>query len=260
VSTHGLNWYLPDRARLGQILHIALPIMGGMASQNILNLIDTAMVGTLGDASLAAAGMGSFANFMAIAVILGLSTGVQAMASRRVGEGRDSETAIPLDGGLLLALVIGLPLSLLLMAWAPEIFAFLNDDPEVVVLGADYLEIRLLAMVGVGMNFSFRGYWSAVRMTRLYMGTLVTMHVVNVFLNWVLIFGNLGAPALGVYGAGLATTISIYLGTAIYFVLGFVHSRQAGFMHGIPGRETLLTMIRIAVPSSIQQFLFAGGV
>jgi putative MATE family efflux protein len=259
VNWRGWNWYFPDQGRRRQILHIALPIIGGMASQNVLNLVDAAMVGSLGDAALAAAGMGSFANFMAISFILGLSTGVQAMASRRLGEGRDSETAIPLDGGLLLALTLGLPMSLILISFSPEIFALLNDDPEVVNLGSGYLQIRLAGMVGVGMNFSFRGYWSAVKMTRFYMSTIITMHVVNIFLNWVLIYGNLGAPTLGVYGAGLATTISIYLGTVIYFVLAFVKSRSAGFMHGIPGRETMITMLRVSLPSSIQQLFFATG-
>ena len=74
---------LLDRIRIRTILVLALPIIGGMASQNVLNLVDTAMVGTLGAPALAAVGMGSFANFMAMAFIMGLSAGVQAIASRR---------------------------------------------------------------------------------------------------------------------------------------------------------------------------------
>ena len=66
-----------------------------MASQNLLNLVDAGMVGTLGDVALAATGIGSFANFMAVAFVLGISTGVQSMAARRLGEGRDNETAVP---------------------------------------------------------------------------------------------------------------------------------------------------------------------
>ena len=256
---HDLSWYLPDRERRRQIFQIALPMMGGMVSQNILNLVDTAMVGRLGDVALAAAGMGSFANFMCIAAILGISTGVQAMASRRLGEGKTNETAIPLNGGLLLALVFGLPLSIALMVASPSIFAFLSDDPAVVAAGTPYLEIRLAAMVGVGMNFAFRGYWSAVRLSHLYMGTLLVMHATNIFLNWVLIFGNLGAPAMGVVGAGLATTLSIYLGTITYLVLGLRHSREAGFLHRAPARHTITTMLRVSIPASFQQIFFAAG-
>ena len=69
-----------------------------MLSQNVLNLVDTGMVGTLGDAALAGVGLGGFANFLFSAFVLGLSAGVQAMAARRVGEGRLCETAIPLNG------------------------------------------------------------------------------------------------------------------------------------------------------------------
>ena len=259
MARRGPGWYFPDRERRREIFHIALPIIGGMASQNILNLVDAGMVGSLGNAALAAAGMGGFANFMAISVILGLSTGVQAIASRRLGEGRLSETAVPLDGGLLMALVLGLPLSGLLIYFSPEIFNLLNDDPEVVQLGSGYLQVRLIAMVGVGMNFSFRGYWSAVKLSKLYMGTLIIMHITNIVLNWVLIYGNLGAPEMGVVGAGLATTISIYLGTFIYFMLALKHARSAGFLRGLPSRETLVTMLRVSLPSSIQQLFFASG-
>ena len=85
MAGRGLGWYFPNRERRREIFHIALPIIGGMASQNILNLVDAGMVGSLGNAALAAAGIGGFANFMAMSVILGLATGVQAIASRRGG-------------------------------------------------------------------------------------------------------------------------------------------------------------------------------
>lgn len=249
----------PDRDRRRRILGLALPIIGGMVSQNVLNLVDTGMVGTLGNAALAATGLGSFVNFLAMSVILGISAGVQAMAARRLGEGRHDETAVPLNGGLLLALLFGLPLSLACISLAPAFFELLNDDPAVVAAGTPYLEVRLAAMVGVGMNFAFRGYWSAVHLTRLYFGTLVFMHSLNIFLNWVFIFGNLGAPAMGVTGAGFATTLSIYTGTLCYFVLALRNARSHGFMHAVPRRETLGTMIRVSLPSGLQQLFFSGG-
>ncbi len=97
--------------RRRRILHLALPIIGGMVSQNVLNLVDAGMVGSFGDDALAAVGVGGFLNFLLTAFILGLSAGVQAMASRRVGEGRESESAVPLNGGLVIALTVAIPLS-----------------------------------------------------------------------------------------------------------------------------------------------------
>ncbi len=251
--------YYPAVDRRSTIYKIALPIVGGMTSQIVLNLVDTGMVGKLGDSALAATGLGSFANFMAIAFILGLATGVQSMASRRMGEGRESEAAVPLDGGLLLAFLFGLPLCLIMIELAPAIFSFLAQDPEVEALGSEYFQVRVAAMIGVGMNFAFRGFWSTVDLTRLYMGTLLVMHVINIFLNWVLIFGNLGFEPMGVYGAGLATTISIYIGTAIYVVLGLIHARKFGFLHGLPSRHTMGTMLRVSMPAGFQQLFFAAG-
>ncbi len=254
-----LHSLFPSKDRRGQIWRIALPIMGGMMSQNILNLVDIGMVGRLGDNALAATGIGSFTNFLAISFIIGLSAGVQALAARRLGEGRESETAIPLNGGLILALLIGLPLSIILVMASPTAFTFLTDAPEVRELGIPYLQIRIASMIAVGMNFSFRGYWSAIHMTGVYLRTLLIMHAINIFLNWVLIFGNLGAPELGVFGAGLATTISLYIGTVLYFFFAVQHASDKGFLHRIPSRSTLWQQFRLSLPNSLQQLFFTAG-
>jgi putative MATE family efflux protein len=249
----------PDRNRRRQLFAIALPVIGGMTSQNILNLVDIGMVGRLGDTALAATGLGSFANWLSMAFILGLSTGVQAIAARRMGQGASGELALPLNGGLLLALLLGTPLAAVLILLAPEIMALLNPDPDVVAEAGPYLQVRLLALVAVGMNFSFRGYWSAVHLTRLYLVTLLIMHAVNVFLNWVFIFGNLGAPVLGVVGAGLATTLSIFLGLAVYVYFGFRYAREEGFLRSLPSLAMLRSQLKVSLPASLQQLFFAAG-
>lgn len=251
--------WLPTGDRRRKLWGIALPIIGGMLSQNILNLVDIAMVGRLGDAALAATGVGSFFNYLSVAAVIGLATGVQATAARRIGQGRDTDAALPLNGGLILALLLGVILSVILINLTPVVFNILSDDPEVVKQGTPYLQVRLLALAAVGMNFSFRGYWSAVHLTRLYFQTIICMHVINIFLNWVLIFGNLGAPELGVYGAGLATTISIFVGLLLHFLFALKYARPAGFMRGLPVRRELWRQVQISIPASIQQMFFAGG-
>jgi len=256
--TH-LGALFPDRERRQRVWAIALPIMGGMMSQNVLNLVDIGMVGRLGDDALAATGIGSFANYLAIAFIIGLSAGVQALAARRLGEGRTDETAIPLNGGLILALIIGVPACVLLVLATPYAYGYLTDDPAVRELGVPYLQVRILSMIAVGMNFSFRGYWSAIHMTGVYLRTLLIMHAINIFLHWVLIFGHLGAPALGVFGAGLSTTIALYIGTLLYFYFALRHARGHGFLHRLPSRSTLWQQFRLSLPSSLQQLFFAAG-
>jgi len=251
--------HFPDRERRAMIWRIALPIMGGMMSQNLLNLVDIAMVGHLGDTALAATGIGGFTNYLAIAFIIGLSAGVQALASRRMGEGRDDDTAVPLNGGLILAVLIGLPMCVLMVWLAPLAFDLLTDDPAVAEQGIPYLQVRLLAMVAVGMNFAFRGYLSAIHFTSIYLRTLVMMHALNIFLNWVLIYGKLGAPELGVFGAGLATTIAQYLGVALYFWFAWQHAHDKGFLHRLPSRSTLWQQFRLSLPASLQQLFFSAG-
>jgi len=250
----------PDRERRQQVWSIALPIMGGMMSQNVLNLVDIGMVGRLGDSALAATGIGGFSNYLAISFIIGLAAGVQALAARRLGEGRDAETAIPLNGGLILSLIIGIPACAALILATPSAFGLLTDDPAVRELGIPYLQVRILSMVAVGMNFSFRGYWSAIHLTGVYLRTLLIMHAINIFLHWVLIFGNLGAPALGVFGAGLSTTISLYIGTMLYFYFALRHARDKGFLHRVPSRQTLWKQFQLSLPSSLQQLFFSAGV
>lgn len=246
-------------SRTRRIVTLALPIIGAMVSQSLLNVVDTAMVGRLGDAALAAVGLGSFVLFTCQALILGLSVGVQTVAARRKGEGRLDESAGPLNGALLIVAVVG-PLSALVLALAaPWFFTLLNPDPAVVVATVPYFQIRIAAGTFMAANYAFRGYWNAVDDGRWYMATLVVMHSANIFLNWVLIYGNLGAPALGVTGAGLATALSVVLGTAIYFALGWRIARARGFMRLRPTRDQLRTLVRISFPAGLQHFSMSAG-
>ena len=248
-----------DRQRLAAILSLALPIVGGMVSQNVLNLVDTAMVGTLGAAALGAVGLASFATFLSQAFITGLSSGVQAMAARRLGEQRLSEVAVPLNGGLLLAVALGLPLSVLVWLVVPSVFPLLNDDPEVIAVGVPYWRVRLLGVVAVGVNFSFRGYWNGVSQSRIYLRTLVVMHVCNLVLNYLLIFGKFGFPELGATGAGLGTALSTWVGAVYYLAQGWAYAREGGFLAGLPSVDTLRTMLRLSLPTGLQQLFFAAG-
>jgi MATE family multidrug resistance protein len=241
------------------VTSLAYPIIGAMASQNIVNLVDTWMVGKLGTQALAAVGLSSFVNFMAVAFMMGLSSGVQAMCARWRGAGREGEIAVPLNGGLLIVAAICVPTTLLLVAATPSILAALAPEPAVAEIGTGYLQYRLLGITAVGLNFSFRGYWNAIGMSRLYMGTLVSMHLVGIALNWVLIFGNLGMPAMGAEGAGLSNAISVWVGTAVYFALAWHHGRGEGFLRSLPSRQTMRSMFAISLPAGLQQLLFASG-
>jgi putative MATE family efflux protein len=248
-----------DALRFKRIYGLALPIVIGMASQNLLNIVDTAMVGFLGDPALAAVGLGGFVVFMCQALILGISTGVQTTAARKKGEGRTDRAAKILTSALLIVLLIAPLFSIVLIQLVGPLFPFLNSDAEVMRQGVPYLEVRLSAIVFVGMNFAFRGYWNALDLSRLYMFTLIIMHSCNILLNYTLIFGHFGAPALGVTGAGMASAISMGIGTLVYFYLGFAYAGKDGFMRSLATRDELASLVRISIPSGVQQLFFATG-
>ncbi len=270
IARHALFWYpwtiihfrsamALQSHRIKTIFTISLPIIGGMVSQNVLNIVDTAMVGQLGDAALAAAGMGGFITFMCQAIILGLSAGVQALAARRKGEGNDSEAAVPLNAGLIAALIIGLPLSGLLYFLAEPIFSLANSDESVLSQGIPYLEARMFGITAVGINFAFRGFWNGVNQTTNYLKAIVLMHIVNLSLNYLLIFGKFGFPALGVEGSGLGTTIALYVCSSYYLIAGYSKAKPYGFLRIRPRLATIKTVLRVSIPNGLQMLFFAAG-
>ncbi|MEC9256773.1 MAG: MATE family efflux transporter, partial [Pseudomonadota bacterium] len=107
-----------ELTRLNRILIIGIPIIGSMLSQSITNLIDAAMVGQLNDIALAGVGIGSYANFLCVSVMMGLSAAVQAIVSRHYGAQRHHRTTEPLFAGLFLTLLIGIPSTILFVAFA----------------------------------------------------------------------------------------------------------------------------------------------
>lgn len=251
---------LPPRERFRSIILLGLPIMGGMLSQSLLNLVDAAMVGSLGEAALAGVGLGGYANFMAIALVMGLGVGVQATVARRRGEGRHELAAAPLNNGLLIAALVSLPLMLLCWLNADHIIALLSDDAEVTAIGSEYFRWRALAIIAVGCNFAYRGYWNGIRQAGLYLQILVAMHVFNVIISYGLIFGHFGLPEMGAAGSGLGTSIAMFIGTGMYFVLTWRQGRQHGFLRSLPSFADIRSMLRLSLPNSLQQLFFATGV
>ncbi len=252
------NIYL-EIQRVKRIFRLSIPIIGGMVSQNILNLVDIFFVKSLGDAALAASGLGGFLSFAAIAFVLGLSTGVQALSSRIKGAGRMQEAAVPLNCGLFLAVILGVAISAVVYFSCPYFYPYINNDGAVVVPGVPYLQIRVLGGIFVGINFVFRGYWNAIDRPQVYLATLLVMHMTNIVLNYLLIFGNGGFPKLGLVGAAWGTTLSLALGSAIYGVSALKMAKNQGFLRILPQRSDFKKMLKISAPAGLQQVFFAAG-
>ncbi|MCH4562834.1 MATE family efflux transporter [Halomonas sp. EGI 63088] len=250
---------LPETTRRQTILRLSLPIIAGMLSQSLLNLVDAALVGSLGEVPLAGVGIGGYAMFLITAVVFGLSSGVQAQTARRHGEEDWGRRAMALNAGLLIALTVAGPLALLCLWQAPRLLALINQDPAVNAVAVAYFRWRVVSLVPVAMIFCFRGYWNGIQQTGIYLRIILFMHLVNVIASIGLIFGLFGLPAMGAAGAGAGTSLSLFVGLAIWALLSTRHATTSGFLAGLPQRLTMLTTLRLATPHSFQQLWFAAG-
>jgi putative MATE family efflux protein len=138
--------------------------------------------------------------------------------------------------------------------------AFLTDDTAVQEIGTGYFQWRTLAIVAVGANFAFRGYWNGIRRTGMYLQILIIMHLLNVLISYGLIFGRFGLPELGAAGSGLGTCIALFIGTAMYVTMTWRSGRSHGFLGTRPRSREIRAMLRLSVPNSLQQFFFATGI
>lgn len=254
-----------------------------MLSQAVLNVVDAAMVGHLGANALAGVGIGGYLNFFVSSLVLGLGSGVQAVTARRFGAQKtqtaeiqhrkahssnnvthadtnaEQSVMLPLQAGLLIALCLSALLIPLVIFIAEPLMLLMSDDKAVLDSAIPYFEIRLLAILAIGLNFSFRGFLNAIDLSAVYMRTLVAMHFLNAVISYTLIFGKFGLPELGVEGAAWGTTLSMYIGSILYGVFTWQHAKGLGPFLRKPEPKTLFSVFRLALPNSIQSLFFSAG-
>lgn len=228
-----LTKYIGDRGFWRVTLRLALPI----AFQNMLvssfSLVDTLMVSMLGDISLAAAGMAGQWSWLLNIFLFGISSGAAIFISQYFGI--DDRKGIHRTSGI--AVVSGLVLGAVFMAAAclfPSMVMRIFGDEEIVIAeGVDYLRIAGFSYFAVVIS----GVWGSVlrstAQVKLPMYISLFTTVENAVMNYLLIFGGFGIPAMGIKGAALATVISSWTGA----VLMIVFSMRPGNILYAPVRE-----------------------
>jgi multidrug resistance protein, MATE family len=205
------------------MLALAGPVVLGELGWIAMGIVDTLMVGRLGAEAIGAAGIGTN-TFFAIAVFgMGLLLGLDTVVSQSFGAGRLDECHRWLVHGVFLALVLAVPITLLvwLLVWSLDSWGL---DPRVLPLTRDYLSVVGWSLLPLLLYAAFRRYLQATNIVRPVMFALVSANLINAFVNWILIFGKLGAPAMGVRGSAWATVAArIYLAL---FLLGAIVSRE----------------------------------
>ncbi|HEX5004115.1 MAG TPA: MATE family efflux transporter [Gemmatimonadales bacterium] len=201
---------LPTRAELRALLALAVPVVVVQVGMMLMGVVDTLMVGHVSPAALAAVALGNLYFFGGAIFGMGVLMSLDPVIAQAVGARDDAAISRGVQRGLVLACLLSVPAMLLL--WPAEtVLAWLGQPAEVVPLAAGYAR---LVIPGVP---AFLGY-AVLRQTLQAMGrmraiviTIAAANLVNVLLNWVLIYGHLGAPALGVDGSAIATTASRWI-------------------------------------------------
>ncbi len=195
------------RRELRPTVSLAAPVVIAEVGWVSMQIVDIAMVGRLGPEAIGAVGVGS-ALFLAFGVFgMGLLLGLDTLVSQAFGARNREACDRWLRHGVVLALALTLPLGLLARIAGSRLDVW-GFDPAVLVLVRSYFAIVAWSLPLLLLYAAFRRYLQAVSVVQPIMLALVTANVVNAAANWVLISGNLGAPALGVDGAGWATCIS----------------------------------------------------
>lgn len=239
-----------------RILTLSLPMMGGMISQNILNLVDTLMIGQIGPLALAGSGIGAFIFFVLFVGFTGISSGVQTMVARFKGTNHPEHYPIALMLGLWVSIGLAIGITLLTLVFSQELSAPFSASNDVTQIGADYLFFRVIGLPFFAICLVIRGFWNGVSHPMRYLKVIIGIHAVNIILNYAFIFGHFGAPPLGAAGAGLASSIALAMGAIIYLVdIRSLLRWPMGPMHA-NGRW----LAKLSIPIASQQIIFAAGV
>ena len=244
-----------------RILSLALPILLQNLITNSLGLVDTFMVGTLGQGQLAGVTLANIPVFVVQLMMFGIQSGSSVLVSQYRGKGDFASINRVMGIGMYIAGAIGLVFALI-MGFLPNRFMGLfGSDPQVVAVAARYARI-------VGWSYFFDSFVQVYIGAHRAMGNpnrgliiLGVSMVSNTFLNWVFIFGNLSAPRLGVEGAALATLLARVLSCSISVVWA-ARDKRFPLRPGLllrPGREMVRRFVRFATPVMCNETFWGLG-
>jgi MATE family multidrug resistance protein len=242
-------------------LRLAGPVVLAEIGWMSMGLVDTLMVGRLGPAAIGATGMGSGV-FTAIVIFgMGLMLGLDALVSRSAGAGRLDECVHWLHQGVVLALCVA-PF-VMLVTWGA--FATIDAwglNEQIRTLAGPYLQVIALSAPPLLLYAAFRRYLQGIHVVRPIMFALVSANLVNAGANAILIYGRLGAPALGVTGSAWATCIArVYMAAFLYVAIRREHRRQGTARPHVPfafDPVRLRRLLALGAPAASQITLEVG--
>ncbi len=238
---------------------LAAPVMLGMLGHTFVSFVDNIMVGQLGTAELAAVSLGNSFMFIAMSIGIGFSTAITPLIAEADASKNLLKVKSTFKHGLFLCTVLGISMFLLLLLSKSLLHSnLLNQPKEVVNLAIPYLDLVAFSLIPLIIFQAFKQFSDGLSMTKYPMYATIVANLINIILNYVLIFGKLGFPAFGIIGAAYGTLISRFIMVVYLWWLLEKEDRSKRFVTGIKifilEKFMLKKIISLGAPSALQMF------
>jgi putative MATE family efflux protein len=240
------------------IWQIAFPIIISGIAQNVVNVTDTAFLGQVSNAAMGAAGNAGIFYFVLIITGMGFTTGAQIIIGRRNGENNPLEIGKIVDHAFYFVIPLALVLFGLVQIFSHHFFNAIVQSENILTLANDFINVRIWGILFAFLNFTFIAFFVGITKTRILSYVTIVMMLVNVILDYVLIFGHFGFPEMGVKGAALASVISegcAFLFFVIYTLKKVDLNKYELFGFKRFDSSVLSRMFNVSFPIMLQNFL-----
>ncbi|MBL4754691.1 MAG: MATE family efflux transporter [Flavobacteriales bacterium] len=259
---------MPKENSYSQIWKITYPIIIGYLAQNIVYVVDTAFLGRVSEVALGAGGLAGLYYIAIFMLGMGFGTGSQIMMARRHGQGDTTSIGKILDHSWYFLMAFAVVVFLILKYATPFFFDIALSSGGVNAASMEYLDYRAFGIFFAFINVAFRAFFVGIGKTQVLIWSTVVMAVVNIALDYALIFGNWGFPEMGIGGAALASVISE--GFAMLYFAWYALSKgeenqitfrqQYNFLQ-LPKVDfaAMKNLLKISIPVMFQNFISLGG-
>ncbi|SHK01362.1 putative efflux protein, MATE family [Clostridium amylolyticum] len=250
------------KSTVWDVLRIALPAVGEMILYMMIGVFDTMMVGQYGgNLAVSSVGLSSeiIYTFSNILVSNGISIGVASLVARKIGAGKKELAEEYATLGFLSTAIISIIVWAVLFSTSSIIFRLIGAEEKIVSLASPYMKIASIGiafnMLMNSLNAGLRGYGN----TKTPLIASVIINVVNIFLDYSLIFGKFGMPSLGARGAAIATSIAQVLGFIFIAIYMYKYSKIKVKLKYIKDIDYSMvkSLMKLSIPSSFQEGAFS---
>lgn len=236
---------------------LAAPVMLGMLGHTFVSFIDNVMVGQLGTAELAAVSLGNSFMFIAMSIGIGFSTAITPLIAEADGEGNFEKGKSSFKHGLFLCTIVGVAVYLMVIISKPLMY-YMKQPIEVVELAIPYLNFVAISLIPLVIFQAFKQFGDGLSMTKYPMYATLLANILNVFFNYVFIFGKLGFPEYGIVGAAYGTLISRIIMVLFLWWLLKNRTKSKDYMKDLKifvlDKLMLKKLINLGAPSAMQMF------